>query len=378
MNTMARLHQTEKSNWFSTTCWVFYISMSLVSISIIMVFSSSGVIAMRYSLPVSYFLLKQLVWVALGICAMTVLYCFDYQHLQKISTPLLIFSFALLILAFVPGIGIKVKGAYRWIGKGPIRFQPSELAKLSLIIYMATMLSKRKESLEKFSKGLLPTLLILGAFLALIVTEPDLGATVVTGLIVFVIWFVAGVRIRHLFLLVVAGFPCVGALIWMEPYRLVRLLSFVNPSNFTHTAAYQHLRQSLISVGSGGMFGLGLGKGLQKYLYLPEAHSDFIFAIICEELGFIGACGIILLYGVLIWQGIRVALKTPDFFGSLVATGIIAMIAIESMINMGVVLGCLPPKGLALPLLSYGGSSMLVTMSAIGILLNISKNKERA
>ena len=340
-----------------------------------MVFSSSGVIAMSHNLSVFHYLIRQLIWVALGLLVMCFFYYFDYQKLQKLSPFILAFSFLLVILVLIPGIGVKVNGSRRWIGYGPLRFQPSEFARLALIIYMASMLEKKKDLIRKFSTGLLPALLIMGIFLVLIVVEPDLGAPLVIGIIVFLIWFVAGAKLLHLITLGLSAVPCGIVLVLIEPYRVKRLLSFLNPLEYAQTSGFQ-LCQSLISVGSGGIYGLGLGKGLQKYLYLSEAHSDFIFAIICEELGFIGAVSVLLLYGILLWQGGRVAIKTPDFFGSLLATGITAMIGIAVMINVSVVLGCLPTKGLALPLLSYGGSSMLINMAALGILLNISKHKD--
>jgi cell division protein FtsW len=381
----------------NTTFLIFVTTLMLVSVGVVMVYSSSAAIAARETIrheieapataqtrpdvPVSahsfFYLIRQAVWAGISIIAMLVAYRIDYETYKRWATPLLAFSFLCLILVYVPHIGVSRKGAHRWIGFGGYQVQASEIAKLALIIYMAKKLCERQAEIRSFIKGFFPSLVILGVFLVAIVLEPDLGATVVIGLIMFAMWFVAGMRLVHLVTLVVAAIPCVIVAIIAEPYRVRRLIAFLNPESDIRNTGWQ-LYQSLVGVATGGIAGLGLGRGPQKYLFLSEAYTDFIFAIICEELGMIGAICIIGLYCFFFIQGMRVALRAPDLYSCLLATGCTCMIGFQAFINMGVVTGLLPTKGLTLPLISYGGSSLLINMVGIGILMNVSRNIEIA
>lgn len=370
----------------------------LMTTGIVMVYSSSAAIAAREPLrrqeadrltnataaaqkPAEaaihspYYLKRQAIWAIIAIIALLVAYNIDYEIYRKYAIPLLAFSFFLLILVFVPGIGVERKGAHRWIGGGIFQLQASEIAKLAIIIYMARKLEERRAEVRSLLRGFLPLVGILAVFLLAIVVEPDLGTSLVIGFVVFVMWYVAGMRIVHLITLCMAAVPCTVAAILAEPYRVKRLLAFMNPEADIHNKGWQ-LYQSLITIGSGGAFGLGLGRGMQKYLFLSEAYTDFIFAIICEELGMIGAICIIALYVFLMVQGIRVAAHTKGLYGVLLATGITAMIGIQAFINMAVVAGLLPTKGLTLPLISYGGSSLVINAASVGILMNISRYVE--
>lgn len=323
------------------------------------------------------YLKRQAIWAVLSILALLVTYHIDYEKYKRYATPFLACSFLGLLLVYAPIIGQSHKGSHRWIGIGGVQLQASELAKLSLIIYMAKKLCDRHSEVRSFARGFFPSMLILATFMGVIVIEPDLGTCIVIGLIMFIMWYVGGMRIIHLSTLGILAIPGVIGAIIAEPYRVRRMIAFLNPESDVHDTGW-HLYQSLISVGSGGMWGVGLGKGPQKYLFLSEAHTDFIFGVICEELGLVGALCLIALYVFFMFQGIRVASRAPDLYGCLLATGITCMIGVQSFINMAVVIGLLPTKGLTLPLISYGGSSLLINMAAVGILMNISRYAEIA
>jgi cell division protein FtsW len=294
----------------------------------------------------------------------------DYQRLGEASKWMLLICGILLVLVLIPGIGIMVKGARRWLGYGPLRFQPSELAKIVLIIFMAKFLSQKYDSMKDFRRVVLPSIGILVLFMILIVKEPDFGNAMIIGLIMGIMWFVAGMRIRLILASLIVSIPVVIYLIVSEQYRLARIFAYLNPWEYKSGKGWQ-LVQSLISLGSGGIGGRGLGHSVQKYLYLPDSHSDFIFAILGEELGFVGTTVVVLLFLTLIWCGIKVSLRIKDLFGSYLAIGISSLIGIQALINMCVVTGLVPTKGLPLPFISYGGSSLLANCIGIGILINI-------
>jgi cell division protein FtsW len=321
------------------------------------------------------FLNKQIVWVALALGALFLFYHIDYAKLGRYSPLILIVSVILLIMVLI--LGNKVNGAKRWLRIGSFTLQPSEFAKLALVIFMARFLSEHKDKVKSFAKGFLPVLAILSITLILVVREPDFGATVVIGAIVFIIWFIAGLRILHLSSLFIASVPCAVVAIIAEPYRLKRILAFLNPWSDPMGGGYQII-QAQVAVGSGGLLGRGLGAGLQKYQFLSEAHTDYIFAIVGEEVGLVGSIFVVLMFVLLLMLGVTVALRATDYYTGLLASGIVTMICLSAAVNFWVVLGMLPPKGLALPFISYGGSSLLVNMAAIGILLNISKTTEEA
>jgi len=351
---------------------LFLTVMSLLSIGVVMVFSAS-----EYSTLVNYndsfyFFKRQLVWALLGLIAMRIVMKYNYWHLKHYILPILTIAFILLILVLIPGIGREVNGARRWIAVGPIPFAPAELVKLCIIIFTAYGLSRQKDMVQNFSKGVLPYLIVMSLAAGLILIQPDLGTAMSLAGIVFVMIFAAGARMTHLGGLVAAGLAAVGLAIAVEPYRLRRFLAFLDPWADPQGAGF-HTIQGLYAIGSGGLFGLGLGQSKQKFLYLPENHTDFIFAIIGEELGFIGASLVIVLFILFIWRGLKIAVTSTDPFASLLATGITAWVGVQSVINIGVVTGSLPVTGIPLPFISFGGTSLLFTMIGVGILLNISQ-----
>lgn len=351
---------------------LFLTVLSLVSLGVIMVFSASEYSTLIYYNDSFYFFKRQLLWALLGLTAMYIMSNYDYRRLKQYVIPFMVVSFIMLALVLIPGIGREVNGSRRWIGIGPLPFAPAELVKLSVILFTAYGLSRQKERVKQFSKGVLPYMGVLGLAAILIMLQPDLGTTISLGGIVFVMIFAAGARMSHLGGIGLAGLAAVGLLIIMEPYRLKRFLAFLDPWADPQGDGF-HIIQGLYAIGSGGLFGLGLGQSKQKFLYLPENHTDFIFAITAEELGFIGAALIIILFTLFVWRGLKIAVTSQDPFACLLATGITAWVGVQAIINMGVVTGSLPVTGIPLPFISSGGTSLLFTMTGVGILLNISK-----
>ncbi|ADG83006.1 stage V sporulation protein E [Thermincola ferriacetica] len=351
---------------------LFMATILLLVIGIVMVYSASQVTAHERLHDTYYYLKKQLLWASVGIGAMMLAMGIDYWKYKKMAIPFLVLAFSLLVMVLLPGIGKTVKGAQRWIGLGPFTIQPSEMVKLSLVIFMSYGLSVQKHKIKKFSQGLLPNLLILGLACGLILLQPDLGTAVSVAGTVFVMLFAAGAEARHLSALALAGIGAVGLAIAFEPYRLRRFLAFLDPWADPLGSGF-HIIQSLYALGSGGLFGLGLGQSHQKFFYLPEQHTDFIFAVLGEELGFLGGSLVLLLFILFVWRGFRIALSSPDSFSSLLAVGITTMVALQAIINIGVVTGSMPVTGIPLPLISFGGSSLIFTLIGVGILLNISK-----
>lgn len=351
-------------------------TFALVSLSLVMVYSTRSLLDASTRGGEFMHFKKQVVWVLLGLVFMTAAACTDYQRMTRLAKPLMWFSLALLVLCYVPGIGLRVRDQARWIGFAGFTFQPSELAKLALVIYMADTLTRKREQLRSFTFGFLPAAAITGGFLILIVLEQDLGATVVLGLIIWLMWFVAGMRLTHLVSLLFAAIPAGTVFIMSAPWRIKRLIAFVNPEDHRGDFGLQ-LDQSLVAIGSGGPFGHGLGEGMQKVYFLPDGHTDFIFAHICEELGLIGGLCVLGIFATFTLIGVVTALRMPDFLGSLLACGLTLMLVVPAMMNIMVVTGMLPTKGLALPMVSYGGSQMLVNLTAVGILTNIVYHRQR-
>lgn len=380
---------------YNTTWLIFLCALTLITTGVVMVYSSSAAIAVRnetkksleqqkeagsiegilnFSAHSSSFAVKQGIFALLGIGVILVACRIDYEIYKKYASPLLWGTFFLLLLVYVPGIGKEVNGARRWLNLG-IQIQVSELAKLAMIIYMAKKLSENQGEIKTFRKGFLSNLIVLGLFAGAIVLEPDLGATVILCVITYAIWFVGGMRLTHLFSVAVAAVPLLAVAIIAEPFRVRRLLAFMDPLQNKRGDGWQ-LWQSLVSVGTGGVTGLGLGQGPQKYQFLSEGYTDFIYSGICEELGMVGGVFIFCVYAFFMIQGIRVANKAPDLYGTLIATGITIMIGIQAFFNMYVATGLVPTKGLTLPMISYGISSLLINCMAVGILMNISRYTE--
>lgn len=351
---------------------LFLTVLSLVSIGVIMVFSASEYSTLINYKDSFYYFKRQLLWALFGLTAMYIMSNFDYRQLKKYIVPFMVISFIMLILVLIPGVGREVNGSRRWIGIGPLPFAPAELVKLSVILFTAYGLSLQKERVKQFSKGVLPYMAVLGVAAGLIMLQPDLGTTISLAGIVFVMVFAAGARVAHLGGLALGGVGAIVMAIILEPYRMKRFMAFLDPWADPQGSGF-HIIQGLYAIGSGGLFGLGLGQSKQKYLYLPENHTDFIFAITAEELGFIGASLVILLFALFVWRGLKIAVTSQDPFACLLATGITAWVGVQAIINIGVVTGSMPVTGIPLPFISFGGTSLLFTMAGVGILLNISK-----
>ncbi|HUC93134.1 MAG TPA: stage V sporulation protein E [Paenibacillus sp.] len=352
--------------------WMIGSIALILAIGLVMVYSASAVLAFREFGDAFYYLKRQLLFAALGIGAMTFAANTGYWVWRKTAMAGLLICFGLLLIVLIPGIGVVRGGARSWLGISSFGIQPSEFMKLAMIIFLAKYLSDKQQAIVSFTKGLLPPLAIMGTAFGLIMLQPDLGTgAVMVGASLLVI-YTAGARMAHLGSLALVGVAGLVGLILAAPYRLQRITAFLDPWQDPLGAGYQAI-QSLYAIGPGGLIGLGLGMSRQKYSYLPEPQTDFIFSIVSEELGFIGGATLILLFLVLVWRGLRTAITAPDTFGSLLAVGIIGIVAVQVFINIGVVIGMLPVTGITLPLVSYGGSSLTLLLTALGILLNISR-----
>lgn len=335
---------------------------------LLMIFEASTVLAYQEFGDKYYFVKEQAKWLVIGLLVLFAFSFFDYHRLYHLSIPLLMATIIFLGAVFIPGLGIKALGASRWVNLGFFSFQPAELAKLSLAVYLAAWFaSKEKGRLGAF-------LILLITVLGLIVAEPDLGTAVIIGAQAIVLYFISGSPLWHFFLLLPLIFFAFLGLAIISSYRLKRLLTFFNPKIDPLGASY-HIRQILLALGSGGLTGVGLGKSRQKYLYLPEAATDSIFAIIGEEFGFLGAMVVICLFLFIVYRGLMIAKKAPDRFGRFLAVGVTAYFAIQTMVNLSAVVALLPLTGVPLPLLSYGGSSLVITLASLGILHNISRQR---
>ncbi len=345
----------------------------LVLIGLIMI-ASAGVAYSQTRFGDQYFFLKrQLLGVVIGLVFLYIFSKIDYRFWKRISIPLFFFSLILLILVLIPGMGTKVYGASRWLKLGPFSFQPAETIKLAIIVYLSAWLESRgRKKTADLSEGLLPFVGIMGVVSFLIIKQPDIGTLGLIGLVAISIYFFSGARIKHILLLLLGALVSVVVLIKLSPYRMNRFLVFLNPELDPKGSGYQ-INQALLAIGSGGIFGLGLGHSRQKFNYLPEPVGDSIFAVIGEELGLVGAGLIILLFVFLAMRGLRIAKKTPDKFGQMLAVGITMWIILQAFINIGAITGLIPLTGIPLPFISYGGTSIVFLMAGVGILLNISK-----
>jgi cell division protein FtsW len=351
--------------------WLFSATIGLALFGVVMVYSASAVIALQENHSQFHYVIKQGVWTMIGFAAMFMAMRFDYQRLNRrwivYGGLLLTITLLLAVFAFSP-----VNGARRWIKFGGFSAQPSELAKLSLAIFLAYFLNKRTGEEESFWKTFLPCMIPLAVLAGLVVKEPDLGTALMLAIICLTICFSAGVRPRHVVYAAVPGLLYVGKMVIFTPFRWRRMATFIDPWADQQGSGYQVV-QSLIAVGSGGTHGLGFAQGRQKLLFLPFAHSDFIYAVVGEELGLIGALIVVFVFAVFLWRGMRAALRAPDRFGMLLGIGIVVGIVAQALLNMSVVLALVPTKGIPLPFISYGGSSLVPTLIGVGILLNISQ-----
>lgn len=352
--------------------WIPACTVALLAIGVVMVHSAGTVAStLRYH-DAFYHVKRQLLWAGIGLISMLVVSRIDYRLYQRHAKLILGGSVVLLLLVLLPHVGQVRNGSRAWIGLGTFGVQPSEFAKFSLIIFLSWYFTRDPDRIQSFRRGLLPPLAFVGAIAGLIMLEPDLGQTAVLIGSALVLIFVAGARLSHLTALAAAGLLGFAALVAAAPYRLARVISFVDPWKYPDTTGY-HVIMSLIALGRGALLGVGIGASTQKQLYLPEPQTDFIFAILTEELGLIGAAVALFLFGTLLWRGLRAALRAPDRFGTYLATGLTAIVGVQVFVNVGVVTGLLPVTGITLPFISYGGSSLTLMLTAMGILMSISR-----
>ncbi|MBW1840335.1 MAG: putative lipid II flippase FtsW [Deltaproteobacteria bacterium] len=343
----------------------------LVGIGIVMVYSASSALALKKFGTDYYFLKKQSIFALMGIVVLVICRHVPYRFYRSLTYPFLTLAIVLLAAIKVSGFGHNAGGADRWLRFGIFTFQPSEFARFALIVYLAYSMDKKRGQLKDFSVGLLPHILMLGVFTLLIVIQPDFGSVVILWALTWIMLFVGGVRILHLLSsLVLLVLPVAYMLLFGAEYRIRRLISFMDPWKYPTDEGYQIIH-SFMAFGSGGLFGTGIGKSYQKLFYLPEPHTDFIFSVIGEELGLLGVLIILVLYVLILWKGLLISKDATDSFGALIGIGLTTAIGLQVCVNMGVALGLLPTKGLTLPFLSYGGTSLLMNMASIGILMNI-------
>jgi cell division protein FtsW len=319
-----------------------------------------------------HFFKLQLVHIVAGLAVCTLLSQLSLAGLRRLAIPLGLIAAVMLLMVWVPGFGVERGGARRWVRLGPILLEPSELAKLSLVFFMARFLAKRQEAIRTFAGGPIPVLIVIAPIALLTLRQPDFGATVMIVLIPFAMLFAAGARMQHLLVPGGGAFAILGLQAVAKPYRLRRFAGFLDPWRTAHGAGFQ-LVQSFIALGAGGGWGQGLGVGRQKMFYLPQAHTDFVFAVITEDLGLIGALCVMALFGAILIRGMWIAHEEPDPFASLLATGLTMLLSLQAIINMAVVIGLVPTKGLPLPFLSYGGTSVVITLAGLGSLLALSR-----
>jgi len=348
--------------------------LALIGGSVVMVYSSSSVVALTTYNDPAFFMKRQMIWTVISLSLMAITMRMDHRIFADRRAVLGLTMMALLLLSatLVPGVGRIVNGSRRWLRFGLLSFQPSELTKLAVVIYMSYFIAKQGNRIRDFVNGLMPAYIVTGIFLCVAMLQPDFGAALTIGGVVFIMLFAGGANLLHLGGTVLAALPFVYFGVIHKAYRWRRITAFLDPWADPHGAGHQII-QSFLAFGSGGVFGRGLGEGRQKLLFLPERHSDFIYAVIGEELGLIGALAVLGLFLLILWRGVRIARSVDDSFSRLLALGITLLICLQGLINMAVVTGLLPTKGIALPLVSYGGSSLVITMTALGVLLNISK-----
>lgn len=365
--------QTKRGN---PDFFLLFVTLVLVGFGLVMVLSASSIIALQKYGDMWYFTRRQAIWILLGLFAMGVLMNIPYVKFQKWFLWLTLASLLLLILVLIPFFGIKVSGARSWLGTDSFRIQPSEFAKLAIILYLSALISKKGEQFRDFKKGLFPAMTVTALFALLIALQPDFGtAAILTGIALAVI-VAGGANLKHLFVIGTPVLLGMGLLALKFPHVIQRLTSFHDPWSDPYGAGF-HLIQSYYAFGHGGITGVGFGRSIQKYEYLPHPHNDFIFSVIAEELGFIGVCFVIFLYMLLIWRILFLCQRMRESFCTLVGVGVTSMIGIQAFINIGGASGVIPISGVPLPLISYGGSSMLVTLMGIGIILSISREVNR-
>lgn len=351
---------------------LFFAFAILLALGLAALFSASAPVAGEVVGDPFYYLRHQLLWAGLGIAAGALLVQVDCHRWEAAAVPLYFLCLLLLVLVLVPGFGVESHGAQRWLRLGPLQFQPAEAAKLVVVLLLARTLSRRPERLERFWDGLFPQLCLVGAVAALVAAERDLGNVLVIGALALVMLFLAGARLAHLAAVVAAALPWVAWKVFEEAYRLERVFAFLDPWADPYGSGWQVI-QSLVAIGSGGLFGVGLGAGVQKRSYLPEPQTDFIFAVVGEELGLAGTLLVVTLFLFVAWRGVRVALRAPTPFARLLAAGLTTLVTLQALLNMMVCTSLVPTKGLPLPFFSAGGSALVVDLAAAGLILACSR-----
>jgi cell division protein FtsW len=370
----------KKRNFEGADFFLFGLVFALICFGLLMVYSASFIYAEERSGDGLFFIKKQIIYALIGFAALFLTSLIHYKNWLKFSYPIFIFATLLLLLVLVEGVGVRSGGAQRWIEVLGFRFQPAEFFKFSVIIFVASRLIKKEDRLNRFQASILGTALLLAPAFVMLLMQPDLGTIILTSGALFIMLFIGGVPIRFLALSLMSFLPLIAYLIFITPYRFARITSFMNPWQDPSGSGFQVI-QSLVGVSNGQIMGVGLGNGKEKLFFLPEAHNDFIFAVISEELGFIGVAVLLFAFSLIITRGFRIAsqhFKNNEKFGFLLAIGLTLMISLQAFVNMGVVFGIVPTKGLTLPFLSYGGSSLIINCIAIGILMNLSKVKLNA
>src|SRR6266403_2841518 len=358
----------------SVDSWLFTVTLILVFLGLVMVFSASAVMAKERYGSGYYFLLRQVGWAAGGIVAMVVAMKVDYRRYKHPGVVFSVLGATTLLLISVFFLD-RAHNTHRWIHFGGFSFQPSELAKPVLILFLAFFLENRTRSMDDWRNTLIPAVQPTLVFIGLIVFQPDLGTAIACGAVTVCILFVAGLNVKYLAYGFLGSLLPLYFLIFHVAYRRGRILAFLNPYSDPQGRGF-HIIQSLIAVSTGGLTGVGLMEGKQKLFYLPEPHTDFIFSVLGEELGLLGCLVVVLLFATFLWRGVRTTLRTEDMFGRFLAVGITSMVVVQAFINISVVLGLMPTKGIPLPLISYGGSSLFITLACVGVLLNISKQAD--
>ncbi len=352
---------------------IFTIVAILVGIGIVMIYSASAIYAYSNMHDSLYFLNRHLIYLVIGLGMMLITMSVDLRKIRELSRPLMLLAIALLVLVLVPHIGKEISGAKRWFKLGPVNFQPSEFAKIAMLIFMADFIARKKELIKSFFRGYIPAMIVLGTAVGLILLEPDLGTAVTISVISVMMLYVSGLRVSYIVATFMASLPLLYMLLFKVSFRRKRLMIFLNPWSDKRGTGFQII-QSFIALGSGGLFGVGLGQSRQKLFYLPASHTDFIFSIIGEELGFIGTSVVVVLFILFVLEGMKVVMRTGETFEKTLSFGIVSMIALEAIINIGVTAGALPTKGLPLPFISYGGSGLIFHLMAVGLLLNTAKS----
>jgi cell division protein FtsW len=353
---------------------LFAAAATLVGIGLVMVFSASSAVAYADYHDVAYYLKRQLLWLIAGLIVAYGAYRFDYEKLRRAAPYLLLGSILSLIVVLVPHLGISVNGARRWVGAGALSFQPSEFAKLALVIYLAATLANRGERVASLVRGLFPVCVPVAIMCVLVLEEPDLGTASLLALTAFAMFFAAGARLEHLMAVVLVTVPPVVLEIAASPYKRARIFAFINPWKDPQNTGF-HIVQSLLALGSGGLLGEGLGASRAKFFYLPEQYTDFIFSIIGEELGLLGTLAVIGLFILLAYRAVKIAIAAPDRFGFFLAIGCAALITIQAFVNIGVVTSSWPVTGVPLPFISFGGSSLVVSLIAVAFVANVGRRR---